>query len=62
MRRRPLGKTDLQAPELCLGTALFGEATDEAEAVRERHFDWCLAYAEASERDCSLRAVIEVTF
>ena len=34
MRYRNLGKSELQVSELCLGTMMFGDQTDLAEARR----------------------------
>ncbi len=40
MERRPLGRTDLKVPALCLGSMMYGEQIDQAEAFRQ--MDACL--------------------
>ena len=32
LNTRPLGRSDLLVPEICLGTMTFGEQTSEADA------------------------------
>ena len=38
MTTRPLGKSDLQIPDICLGTMTFGEQTAEADAHAQLDF------------------------
>ncbi len=40
-QKRPLGRSDLFVPDICLGTMTFGEQTDEADAHRQ--LDYALA-------------------
>ncbi|MDR1994638.1 aldo/keto reductase [Azonexus sp.] len=40
-QKRPLGRSDLLVPDVCLGTMTFGEQTDEADAHRQ--LDYALA-------------------
>ena len=42
LERRPLGKTDLTVPSLCLGTMMYGDQIAEAAAFRE--MDRCLEF------------------
>lgn len=35
LERRPLGRTDLTVPNLCLGTMMYGDQLDEAESFRQ---------------------------
>ena len=38
MTKRPLGNSDLQIPDICLGTMTFGEQTSETDAHAQLDF------------------------